>query len=97
MKKVGIMTFHSSRSYGACLQAMATVYAIKNLGYDAEIIDYVNPYEQKRYKANITNIFILIKYWRWLIKTWIGRDEYWLTKAFGNTRDLYSGNISRQH
>lgn len=40
MKKVGILTFHSSYNYGSVLQAQATQLAIENLGYDATIIDY---------------------------------------------------------
>lgn len=97
MKKVGIITFHNSRSYGACLQAIATVYMIRNMGYQAEVIDYVNLFEQKRYKADLDNFIVAMKYIRWKIKTWLSRDEYWLQRAFGNTKQLYSDAISSEH
>ena len=40
MGKVGILTFHDTTNFGATLQAVATYYAIRDLGYDVEIIDY---------------------------------------------------------
>ena len=40
MKKVGIITFHSSYNHGSVLQAQATQMIINALGYDAEIIDF---------------------------------------------------------
>ncbi|PWJ36999.1 polysaccharide pyruvyl transferase [Fibrobacter succinogenes subsp. elongatus] len=42
MRKVGIITFHRAVNYGAMLQAVALQRAISNLGYDAEILDYVD-------------------------------------------------------
>lgn len=40
MKRVGIVTIHSTYNIGSVLQAQATQKVIQNLGYDAEIIDY---------------------------------------------------------
>lgn len=52
MRKVGIITFHHAKhSYGAFLQAFATIRAVENLGYDAEIINYENVYEQSEIKT----------------------------------------------
>lgn len=45
MQKVGIVTFHQSNSYGACLQAYATYLKFHYLGYDTEFVNYENPYE----------------------------------------------------
>ncbi len=51
MKKVGIITFHHAKhSYGAFLQAYATLRTVEMLGFDAEIINYENKYEQKEIK-----------------------------------------------
>lgn len=48
MKKIGVVTFHHAKhSYGAALQALATLRGIKKLGYDAELINYENAFEQK--------------------------------------------------
>ena len=38
--KIGIITFHDTTNYGANLQAYSLFKAIKNLGYDCEIINY---------------------------------------------------------
>ena len=38
--KIGIMTFHKSINYGSVLQAYALALKLKNMGYEAEIIDY---------------------------------------------------------
>lgn len=67
MKKVGIITFHHAKhSYGAFLQAYATLRVVESLGYDAEIINYDNNFEQKEVKLkkkNIKQAFYLIVSW----------------------------------
>ncbi|MGL6199632.1 MAG: polysaccharide pyruvyl transferase family protein [Lachnospiraceae bacterium] len=40
MKKIGILTFHRSRNYGAVLQAYGLVKTLENLGFESEVIDY---------------------------------------------------------
>lgn len=51
MKSVGIITFHHAKhSYGAALQAYATVRIVEKLGYKAELINYENKYEQTELK-----------------------------------------------
>lgn len=42
-----LLTFHMTWSYGACLQAFATLEALKSLGCDAEILNFINPHEKK--------------------------------------------------
>jgi hypothetical protein len=44
MMKVGILTFPNSKSFGASLQMYALYRAIKNFGYDVEIINYQNKF-----------------------------------------------------
>ena len=41
MKSVGIINFHRANNYGAVLQAYAIMRAVSNLGYRAEIIDFI--------------------------------------------------------
>ncbi len=41
MKKIGIMTMHSSHNYGAVLQAYAFQAKLDDMGYYTEIIDYI--------------------------------------------------------
>lgn len=56
MKKVGILTMHRVINYGSALQAYATMKTIANLGYDAELIDYIFPNKKIR-----QNVLIRIK------------------------------------
>ena len=42
-----LLTFHMTWSYGACLQAFATLEALKNVGCKAEILNFINPHERK--------------------------------------------------
>jgi polysaccharide pyruvyl transferase WcaK-like protein len=40
MKRIGIITFHRSHNYGAALQAYALLTTLRDMGHNAEIIDY---------------------------------------------------------
>lgn len=46
-KKNYLLTFHMTWSYGACLQAYATLEALKAVGCEAEILNFINPHERK--------------------------------------------------
>lgn len=41
MKKIGLLTFHRALNYGAVLQAYALQSAVKKVGFECEIIDFV--------------------------------------------------------
>lgn len=49
--RVGVITFHNASNYGAALQAYATIEALSNMGYEAEIINYSNKYRSRKYSA----------------------------------------------
>lgn len=50
MQSVGIITIHRIYNYGSILQAYALCRVVREMGYDAEVIDYVYPNEfQKTY------------------------------------------------
>ena len=94
MKKVGIMTYHNSHSYGASLQAYATLKALCDLGYDAYLVDYRNKYEQQRFKPHGKGLKNKLKD----IKT---KTAYYLlgssknyNRAFGNRNEMYQDRIS---
>lgn len=61
--KIGVVTFHHAKhSYGASLQAFATVRVLRNMGYDVELISYENAYEQasiKDHGVSVKKKFIL--------------------------------------
>lgn len=40
--KIGILTFHHSRNYGAVLQAYGLIHVLEEMGHKAETIDYRN-------------------------------------------------------
>lgn len=53
-KKVGMLSFHDSLSYGATLQCFALQKAIKKMGYEAEFIDFQRK-KTAEFKANSNN------------------------------------------
>jgi hypothetical protein len=50
--KVALMTFHNALNYGAALQVYASQQAIKNLGVNCEIINYVNEHRKNAYSMS---------------------------------------------
>lgn len=48
MKRIGILTFPNSPSFGASLQMFALYSAVSELGFTPEIINYINPYMQSK-------------------------------------------------
>lgn len=40
MQKIGILTYHNNRNYGAAMQAYALAACLQRLGHHAEVIDY---------------------------------------------------------
>lgn len=72
--KIGILTFHNSRNYGAVLQAYGLKESLKSLGHDVRILDYHNPqiankkspFAFKQFKSNP------IKYVQRLINIYYG-------------------------
>ncbi len=48
--KVGILTFHRALNYGAVLQTYALVSKLKQLGHDAEVIDYRPAFNEDRFR-----------------------------------------------
>lgn len=55
MKKVAILTFHRTNNYGAALQAYA-LQRVLNEKYEAEILDYRNPYLEGLYLQKSSEI-----------------------------------------
>ncbi len=49
-KKIGILTFHRALNYGAVFQAYALQKALRNMGAEADIIDYRAPFNEKRFR-----------------------------------------------
>ncbi|WP_352405041.1 polysaccharide pyruvyl transferase family protein [Sporanaerobacter acetigenes] len=95
MKKVGLVTYHNSRSYGATLQAYATLKAIELFGFEAEFVNYTNKYEQNTNKSKAKGLKGIIGTYKNKIKAIIFNDEYYKKTAFGNNVDFYENKVSR--
>lgn len=94
-KKVGIVTFYSSASYGATLQSLATYITLKNMGFDCEFVNYKNKYEQNKNKIQRKNIIGKIKYSIRECKSFLLMNKYWKNKSFGDVYSLYDNKISK--
>lgn len=65
--KIGILTFHNSRNYGAVLQAYGLKEVLKNKGHQVEVIDYRSPniedkkkpFSLKHFQANPKKFILL--------------------------------------
>lgn len=47
--KIGIITFHRANNFGAVLQCYALQETLRHMGYDAEVIDYREPFTELIY------------------------------------------------
>lgn len=98
MKKVGIITFHHAKhSYGAALQALATLRAIENMGFDAELINYENKYEQAEIKIKgKSNVEKIRRILNWCLRMFVfggfsdpNRKAENLDRLYGKVSSLY--------
>ncbi len=48
--RIGILTLHYARNFGAVLQAYASLRFLRSLGYDAEMVDYRNAVIEEGYR-----------------------------------------------
>ena len=49
--KIGIVTFHRTLNYGACLQAVATRYTLEKMGHEVYYLDYWPEYHSAKYEV----------------------------------------------
>lgn len=57
MKKALLVTYHNSYSYGACLQALATLRLVETRGYEASFVNYHNPHEESILGSSAWSVF----------------------------------------
>ena len=82
--KIGLVTYHRSSSYGACLQAYATQQALCEMGNEVVIIDYLNKYEQRIKKVFFSADGSIKSFVVNAIKSIVFRRNYWLYHSFEN-------------
>lgn len=83
--KVAILTTHRANNFGAMLQAYSLVTACRELGADAEILDWRNPFFERVYHKAwrmYRNPLPAIKHLLWYL-----RDERISRKMFAEFRD----------
>lgn len=49
--KIGILTYHRTLNYGACLQAIATRVVLESMGHEVFYVDYWPKYHSRTYEA----------------------------------------------
>lgn len=59
--KVGIMTFHTALNYGAVLQTYALYRIIKEKGHEVRVIDYIAPFNEKRFAPKSFSYFLNLR------------------------------------
>jgi hypothetical protein len=83
--KIAILTFHRANNFGAMLQAYSLVMKCRELGADAELLDWRNPFFEKIYHKAWRmhrNPIPAIKHLIWYLK-----DEVRTRKMFASFRD----------
>lgn len=89
-KKVGIVTFFEANNFGVCLQALATEKYLCSIGYDAEIINYINPYEHRQFKVMYKENNRFVGYFISLAKNILLGKYYYYRKGFGNVKESFN-------
>lgn len=93
--KVGLVTYHRSTSYGACLQAYATQTELSKLGNDVIVIDYINNYEQRIKRVFFSTDGTFKSLLKNSIKSIIFGRSYWLKRAYRNFTNNYTLSSSQ--
>lgn len=96
MRRIGIVTFFKSYNYGVWLQAYATQkYLLKN-GFDVEIIDYTNPYDDNKLKYSYKEGNSMKGYITSFIKSFLFGKVRYYNKGFKRYfHEFY--DLSNQH
>lgn len=66
--KIGILTYHRTLNYGACLQAVATRVVLEKQGHEVFYVDYWPEYHSRGYKAFSLNKFLKLPSLGWKLR-----------------------------
>lgn len=72
MVRIGIITTHRANNFGAVLQAYSLVMACRELGADAEIIDWRTPMYEWQYHSAVRltrNPFAVLRHFLWYMRS----------------------------
>jgi len=81
--KIGILTYHRTLNYGACLQAVATRVVLEKMGHKVYYVDYWPKYHQGKYKIFSWKVFIPLPFKRKIRYVWgaIKHRKYIIRRA----------------
>lgn len=87
--KIGILTFHYARNYGATLQAYCLQEVIKSFGHEVSLLDYRNPYLAHRKSPFSLKYFLSnpFKYLQRVVNIYYGYKK--AVKYFKNFEKCY--------
>lgn len=89
--KIGTLTYHDTRNYGAVLQAYALQKTIENLGVDCEIIDYKSEFLAEVYKIkSISEIKGVKEFIKWALTIKYDRKSKIKFDRFNRTKQTFS-------
>ena len=66
--KIGIVTYHRTNNYGACLQAVATRVVLEQMGHEVYYVDYWPKYHDSKYR--------LFSFYKLRTGSWKSRLKY---------------------
>lgn len=81
--KIGILTYHRTLNYGACLQAVATRIVLEQMGHEVYYVDYWPKYHEGKYKVFSWEVFMPLPWKRKIKYLWeqVRNRKYILRRA----------------
>lgn len=89
MKDIKLITYHNALSYGACLQAFATVKILKKSGGNVQVIDFENAYESRQKELGFLKHGSAKEIVATLVKRFFFKNEICKKRAFGKFKEKY--------
>jgi len=91
--KIGIVTCGLEPNYGACLQAFSTLVVVRNLGFDAELMNY-SFFAEKSYlplkQPSIKSFIAALLFYQKRKKQWVAFDSFRKERMNYSQGRLYS-------
>lgn len=97
MKNIKLVTYHNALSYGACLQAYATVKVLEKTGGRVEVIDFENLYEARQKEAGFLKYGSAKEIIATLVKRIFFKNEKCKKRAFGEFKKRYILTPKKYH
>lgn len=96
MLDIKLITFHSSLSYGGCLQTIAIVRLFSKMGVDITVIDYENEFEARKRNGQLFKHGTYKEILEYIIKDLFFKGKWCRRRAFGNIKSEYT-SITKEY